>query len=153
MNNTVKQEKKKITRIKPKKIYIPHYGLTEVDITNVVNELNEWALKPQSYSILNFCSSMGIHIQRYYDWVDRYPEIGEAHKIARTRINSRLIDMGVEKKTDPSILRLMRPMYQDRDIKADAEWEAKVKEDTDKAQPVQVFLDSFPLPKNQLENV
>jgi hypothetical protein len=153
MNNPVKKEKKKLKNKKRTKILIPRYGLDPEDVHNVVNQLNEWADKPDSYTIIGFAAFLNIDVHRYYDWVDKYPELYNAHKVALGKIQNRLITGGLTRQLDSQLIRHLRAGLLDRDLRKDIEWESRLRiEEEKKEQQVIVMLDGIQINKPELDN-
>ena len=66
-----------------------HDQITEAAIDQIAADLIEWANKPTSFVFGNFLCDYGIPLRKYYKWMQRFPQLEEAHTYAMMKVGGR----------------------------------------------------------------
>lgn len=100
--------------------------VTQGFIDRLAHELNEWSKQEDSLVLRDFYDSKDIPRDAFYRWIDKYPELQEAFKVAKGRISSRREKGGMTRKFDPSFIINSMPMY-DSEWKEFVQWKSNLK--------------------------
>lgn len=116
--------------------YVP---VTEAFINRISKELLDWAQNdPEALKMSEFFNKKRIPRNTWDAW-SRYPTFKAARALAVEALGNRREKGAIAKKFDPTTINFMMPMY-DAEWKAQVEWRAKLKAESEQVQVPQVVV-------------
>lgn len=132
-----------VRRLYPEKGH-PGHTPTYEEIEFFAKELLEFAQDEEVIKVVEFPLSRNLLPKTYYDWLDRYPVLADAHAQATAIIGSRREKFALKGKYDRSIVLKTMAMY-DPEYKKNLEWEAKLRNrEEDKNVQKIIVLERYP---------
>jgi hypothetical protein len=86
------------------------------DIKEISNKITE--LAPHVYSIVEICAKLKISQGIYYDLVDRYTSVSEAHDQAKSEISCKAWSQGFNQQGFPNILQMAIKRHDKQEVKS-----------------------------------
>lgn len=102
------------------------WPITNRFLTNMAQDLIEWADKDTSLIFRSFLNNRKISRNHFYRWRDKEPLLAEAHEYALEKIAERRELGGLTKSLDTGMVMYSMPMYC-KEWKDSAEWRSKLK--------------------------
>lgn len=125
--------------------------ISEAFIDRLSQDLATWAINDdEAYKITQFILKKGIPPDTFYDWINQFPVLNAANKIAVEAIGNRREMGGLKKQLDSSIVQFTMPSY-DKNWKELRAWSAKLKEQENKNDSKIVIIERYGVEPNQVE--
>jgi hypothetical protein len=109
------------------------------DLKKVAAELLEWSLVTKAVNVTSFPLEKGMTPMRFYEWMERSPELAEAWKIAKFRIGEIREQKGLLGEYNASIVLAKMPMF-DPEYKA---WKEHLAQKASEATAIKVEVQTI----------
>ena len=115
------KRRKKTEPVKKTMLYYSswrEHGLSEEFVRTLERDLLEWALNdPDALVIGDFYSERGFHKSRWYDWIKKYPNLGNAWDVAKALIAGRREKGALQNTLNAAVVIKWQALYDDEVLK------------------------------------
>lgn len=119
--------------------------ISKAMVEQMVEELPDWPKKnPDNKTITEYYLSKGLVHSTYYNLLNKYPELKEAHQIALRRIGERLWGNAVDRKSDWAATRWNLHNYAQEFKDNNAYLAALAKQENENVGPAVVVIEKMP---------